>query len=481
MKMNANQRKAQSLFLQAVALLHPDEDEEEEDNDSDDEENDEKDDSSRSKKEEDDDKIKAQAATALHECIALLSTSSSLPPSPYPATLDNPTHLHYCALLELGRLLESSPSSLPTSSSSSLPSSFYRRAVALSSEKVEPLLLLGMARKREGGREEGREVLREAVRKAEEGDEARRRRRRNKKEGGKKKKRRRRANEEEEEEEKDEDEVAREEEAGRQARLQLAMLLLQSATGDEDEDEDEGGNEDEMKQQKQKQTKSSSSSSSSRGMSNIEQEADTLLHSLSFTYRLSTSLWSYRLSFPPALPPSLPPSLPSSSFLHISDQALPPSLLREMQNIFCPPLAPFWQEHNYYSEKCGYFSYLMKLEGEEGREEGVKKGGKMTKKKEQQQQQQQQQQKTNKKGMNAVEATIHRLFLHLLPLLPPSLKPKKGGKAGGREGGRGVTHAEWWCHTREEGSGHALHFDTDEMAIKEEGERGGEGGREGGG
>lgn len=32
-----------------------------------------------------------------------------------------------------------------------------------------------------------------------------------------------------------------------------------------------------------------------------------------------------------------------------------------------------------------------------------------------------------------------------------------------------VTHAEWWAHTRPHASGHALHFDTDEQGLREEG------------
>jgi len=475
---NARQRQVQSLFLQAVSLLHPEEED-------DDEEGEKNNNHVHKEKEEDDATLRAQAAILLHDCIALLSSSSTTPTCPYPATLDNPTHLHYCALLELGRLFESFPSLLPTSS---LASSFYRRAVALATDRVEPLLLLGVARKREGGREEGINILREAVRKAKEREGARRSRRDEKKrrgQGVKEKKKQRRESEDkgkqekEEEEEEEEEEVAREDDAGRQAMLELAVLLLQSAADGEngDGDEDGGGQVEEMKQKKN----SSISSSRSRSISHNEQEADSLLHTLSFTYRLSTSIWSYPLSFPPPLPLSRPPTLPSSSFLHLSDGVLPPSLLGEMRRVFCPPSAPFWEEHGYYREGCAYFSYLMKLEGKGGIKGGKEKGlmgvegksgkkvGKVTKK----QQQQQQQQDQEKKGMNAVEATVHYLFLHLLPFLPPALVPpetKKGGRKGGRGRGRGLTHAEWWCHTREEGSGHALHFDTDERAIREEGE-----------
>ncbi|TFJ83290.1 hypothetical protein NSK_005354, partial [Nannochloropsis salina CCMP1776] len=140
-------------------------------------------------------------AKALTECIAILSTPPfsslppSLPPTPSVSTLENPRYLHYCALLELGRLhatLPSLPPSLRPSLPPSLPSVYYRQAVALAPERVEALLLLGTARAKEGAREEGREVLREAVGRAEEREGRLRRER------GKKRRRWRREGQEEE-------------------------------------------------------------------------------------------------------------------------------------------------------------------------------------------------------------------------------------------------------------------------------------------
>ena len=74
---------------------------------------------------------------------------------------------------------------------------------------------------------------------------------------------------------------------------------------------------------------------------------------------------------------------PISPFSHIHDNLLKTSDLHYMQHIFRPH-APSWSEHDYdayisnSSRKCGYFSYLFKLEDLLRQEQNEKTSNKTT-------------------------------------------------------------------------------------------------------
>lgn len=273
----------------------------------------------------DDDKdAQVKTAVGLRSCIDLLAASLG-PSSAFPATLDDPHHLLCCALLELAKLLEASPEE--ATKAQAIP--HYERAAAMAPSRAEAPLLLGVALKRARKWSEAEEALRTArTRAAAAGSHG----------GGHQKKPRRAKREvdewdEDEDDEADVDEEAeeaeREREAGRQATLQLAMLLLQQ----------DGGRE------------------------KIE-EADGLLQSVGFTRRLSHAIWAYPLLPPPrggaphreiALCPL------ENSFMHVEDSVLPPRLLEAMSSIFLSPHAPFWAEHRYHRPQSGYFSYKQRF------------------------------------------------------------------------------------------------------------------------
>lgn len=90
-----------------------------------------------------------------------------------------------------------------------------------------------------------------------------------------------------------------------------------------------------------------------------------ILADLGYTWRLSKYVLAYHM-FKASNGLSLPAS-PVSSISFTKDNVLSVGDLRYMQHIFRPD-APYWREHDYdplvsnSSRKCGYFSYLYRLD-----------------------------------------------------------------------------------------------------------------------
>ncbi|RHY26410.1 hypothetical protein DYB32_007637 [Aphanomyces invadans] len=86
--------------------------------------------------------------------------------------------------------------------------------------------------------------------------------------------------------------------------------------------------------------------------------------------------------------------------------------------------SPFWREHRYGEPDVGYFSYAFR-------------------------------DCTTSVPSNCVEAWIQE---HLLPYVRAAFPDKADA----------IAHAEWWVHSRDQISGHQLHYDTDESRLTQE-------------
>ena len=101
------------------------------------------------------------------------------------------------------------------------------------------------------------------------------------------------------------------------------------------------------------------------------------------------------------------------ALLAIFNDALPPSMLEHLQQLFAVDSA-FWHEHGYHKPDTGYFSYTHSLAGEPA-------------------------------------STLDQIMRYLWGLA------KTRFPAAAR-----ATRVEWWAHSRPHPSGHQLHFDSDD-------------------
>lgn len=162
-----------------------------------------------------------------------------------------------------------------------------------------------------------------------------------------------------------------------------------------------------------------------------DEEARDLLSSLGFLYRLSREVLFYHrqknsedhkthshvITSAPSISSFASAPAPASSISKsdeccaIVDQALPANMLLAMQRAFARDSC-FWTEHNY--PRSGYFSYLHSL---------------------------------TEPASNTMDEMLRYLHSIAVNHFPHA---------------KNARYAEWWAHSRPHGSGHQMHFDSDD-------------------
>ena len=147
--------------------------------------------------------------------------------------------------------------------------------------------------------------------------------------------------------------------------------------------------------------------------------ADTLLSLLKYEFRLANEVINYPLSKPKSANEGVMDNVQENisyqnRFCAAVDNVLSNEALNYMTSCFGPKDSiSFYKEHGYGSSQIGYFSYLYALK---------------------------------EKPSNGIEAVIAQLHEIVSTIFP---KVKK------------ATVGEWWVHKRSHGSGHQLHFDSE--------------------
>ena len=146
-------------------------------------------------------------------------------------------------------------------------------------------------------------------------------------------------------------------------------------------------------------------------------EAATLLSSLGYIHRLSRNVLRYHIKHPP---PFDDRSVLGEScrFVRAVDNALPTSKMLDTMRAAFDPYSPFWSEHGYHLSSP-YFSYVHPLEPSS----------------------------SSQSGLDLIIREIHSVACSLFP------------------SAQEARFAEWWAHCRPHGSGHQLHFDSDNEGI----------------
>ena len=158
-------------------------------------------------------------------------------------------------------------------------------------------------------------------------------------------------------------------------------------------------------------------------------EATPLLVGQGFRWRLAREVLCYAPSDGRGHGDDGPQPDPLSALpVRVVDGALPPAMLRHLQEVF-RPTSPFWAEHFYdavsnASRAVGYFSYLFPL--------------------------------TPTPTLQA-RCSVEQVILFLYRTYVRRLFPAAADTA---------TVAEWWVHSRPHSSGHQLHFDSDETGLE---------------
>lgn len=136
--------------------------------------------------------------------------------------------------------------------------------------------------------------------------------------------------------------------------------------------------------------------------------ARRLLLRNSYQFRLSADVLCYPLMAPSECLP-----VPPQNLLSVTDDALPLGMLGQLQEALAPS-SPFWGAHGYRCGTSPFFSYVHHLD------------------------------EPPRCGFDRVLAVLHA---HVCSAFPHAAHAKR---------------AEWWAHCRPHGTGHQLHFDSDD-------------------
>ena len=136
--------------------------------------------------------------------------------------------------------------------------------------------------------------------------------------------------------------------------------------------------------------------------------ARRLLLRNSYQFRLSADVLCYPLMAPSECLP-----VPPQNLLSVTDDALPLGMLGQLQEALAPS-SPFWGAHGYRCGTSPFFSYVHHLD------------------------------EPPRCGFDRVLAVLHA---HVCSAFPQAAYAKR---------------AEWWAHCRPHGTGHQLHFDSDD-------------------
>lgn len=139
-----------------------------------------------------------------------------------------------------------------------------------------------------------------------------------------------------------------------------------------------------------------------------QERARRLLLRNSYQFRLSADVLCYPLVAPLECLPAPPLNL-----LSVADDALPLGMLGQLQEALAPS-SPFWGAHGYRCGTSPFFSYVHHLD------------------------------EPPRCGFDRVLAVLHA---HVCAAFPQAAYAKR---------------AEWWAHCRPHGTGHQLHFDSDD-------------------
>jgi hypothetical protein len=145
--------------------------------------------------------------------------------------------------------------------------------------------------------------------------------------------------------------------------------------------------------------------------------ADAMLKKLQFRYRLNAQVFSSTVAHSGNTIVPMPG-------ICVYDKALPNEVLERLGHAFHRSM-PFWEEHRYGEPTTGYFSYSYPKF-------------------------------RNVPAKNCVEDLIKT---HIFPLVVKSFPEEMVSS---------ISHAEWWTHSRDQISGHQLHYDTDESRLTKE-------------
>ena len=149
------------------------------------------------------------------------------------------------------------------------------------------------------------------------------------------------------------------------------------------------------------------------------------LRSMGYRYRLSEEVLRYDLDYGAKVPRNKKAAMAAhGKYVRAFDGAMPASALSHLRSVFCAE-SQFWSQHGYHEPGCGFFSYAHALPPWNAEDVGNTHPLRST--------------------MDAIVRRVWRVACAALF--------RARGKA---------TTAEWWAHCRPHGSGHQLHFDSDD-------------------
>ena len=123
----------------------------------------------------------------------------------------------------------------------------------------------------------------------------------------------------------------------------------------------------------------------------------------------------------------------AAAFVRVFDDALPRSALAHLRSVFDSDASGFWAQHGYHEPGCGFFSYAHRLPPWNAEDVG-----------------------NTHPLRSTMDAIVRRVWRVAAAAFPRA---------------REATSAEWWAHCRPHGSGHQLHFDSDDEGKGPEGIR----------
>ena len=151
------------------------------------------------------------------------------------------------------------------------------------------------------------------------------------------------------------------------------------------------------------------------------------LRSMEYRYRLSEEVLRYDLDYGANVPRSArareAAMAAHGKYVRAFDGAMPATALSHLRTVFGAE-SRFWTQHGYHEPGCGFFSYAHRLPPWNADDVGDAHPLRST--------------------MDAVVRRVWRVAAAAFPRA------------------REATAAEWWAHCRPHGSGHQLHFDSDD-------------------
>lgn len=159
------------------------------------------------------------------------------------------------------------------------------------------------------------------------------------------------------------------------------------------------------------------------------------LRSMGYRYRLSEEVLRYDLDYGAKVPRNKKAKAAMAAhgkYVRAFDGAMPASALSHLRSVFCAE-SQFWSQHGYHEPGCGFFSYAHRLPPWNAEDVG-----------------------NTHPLRSTMDAIVRRVWRVAAAAFPRA---------------REATAAEWWAHCRPHGSGHQLHFDSDDEGKGPEGIR----------